>query len=302
MAKGLTLTIVFDAMSLNYGEGLGNISELKKLSKGGEYYSYLSRQAIRYDIFRMLKDNMGIDQGKDALTEESKVVQFRHDTSIKDYVEADLFGYMKTKKGEGSVVRPAVVRFSPAVSLEPFMSDIEFGSNKNFADRVKANPNPFQFEHHQSLYSYTVTIDLDKVGKDTNENVEISNEQKSERVTQLLDVLKVLNREIKGRTESLNPLFVIGGVYNVKNPFFLNRIKVNLDNATKKYFIDTDILKKSSEISFNSEKVSEHTQVGYISGFWNNEEKFKEIVNEPLSVELFFEKIKSLVKDHYSKK
>jgi CRISPR-associated protein Cst2 len=38
--KGLTVSIIFDAMSLNYGEGVGNISELKKLSKGGELYSY----------------------------------------------------------------------------------------------------------------------------------------------------------------------------------------------------------------------------------------------------------------------
>lgn len=301
MAKGLTLTIVFDAMSLNYGEGLGNISELKKLSKGGEYYSYLSRQAIRYDIFRMLKDNNDIDQGKEALTEESKVVQFRPDTNIQDYVEADLFGYMKTKKGEGSVVRPAVVRFSPAISLEPFLSDIEFGSNKNFADRVKANPNPFQFEHHQSLYSYTVTIDLDKVGKDANDNIDIAKKQKSERVTQLLDVLKVLNREIKGRTESLNPLFVIGGVYNVKNPFFLNRIKITLDNTTKKYSIDTDILKNSSEVSFNGEKVSDNTNIGYISGFWDNQDEFKNIVNEALPIEEFFDKVKTLVEKHYSK-
>ncbi len=31
MNKGLTISVIFDAMSLNYGEGLGNISELKKL-------------------------------------------------------------------------------------------------------------------------------------------------------------------------------------------------------------------------------------------------------------------------------
>lgn len=28
-SKGLTLTIIFKAQSLNYGEGIGNISELK---------------------------------------------------------------------------------------------------------------------------------------------------------------------------------------------------------------------------------------------------------------------------------
>jgi CRISPR-associated protein Cst2 len=59
-AKGLTVSIIFDAMSLNYGEGVGNISELKKLSRNGELYSYESRQAIRYDIYRLLKENFNI--------------------------------------------------------------------------------------------------------------------------------------------------------------------------------------------------------------------------------------------------
>lgn len=36
--KGLTLSIVFKAQSLNYGEGIGNISELKKLSRGMVMY------------------------------------------------------------------------------------------------------------------------------------------------------------------------------------------------------------------------------------------------------------------------
>ena len=31
--KGLSITLVFKGQSLNYGEGIGNISELKKLSR-----------------------------------------------------------------------------------------------------------------------------------------------------------------------------------------------------------------------------------------------------------------------------
>lgn len=30
MKKGLTVSVIFKAQSLNYGEGFGNISELKK--------------------------------------------------------------------------------------------------------------------------------------------------------------------------------------------------------------------------------------------------------------------------------
>lgn len=40
--NGLTITIVFLAESANYGEGVGNISTLKKMTRGNyEQYSYI---------------------------------------------------------------------------------------------------------------------------------------------------------------------------------------------------------------------------------------------------------------------
>ena len=81
----------FLAESANYGEGIGNISSLKKMTRGNhEQYSYISRQAMRYNIVQQLKwDNTPVD-GK------SGVVQFAPSATIKDYPEIDLFGYMKT--------------------------------------------------------------------------------------------------------------------------------------------------------------------------------------------------------------
>ena len=34
MGRGISITMIFKAQSLNYGEGIGNISELKKLTRG----------------------------------------------------------------------------------------------------------------------------------------------------------------------------------------------------------------------------------------------------------------------------
>ena len=52
--NGITITMIFKASSLNYGEGISNISELKKLSRGnGSVYTFASRQALRYDIARL---------------------------------------------------------------------------------------------------------------------------------------------------------------------------------------------------------------------------------------------------------
>ena len=300
--KGLTTSVIFDAMSLNYGEGVGNISELKKLSRSGELLSYESRQAIRYDIYRMLKELFNIDADKEEpLTAEQDVVQFKPEANIKDYVEADLFGYMKTEQGKGSLTRPAVVRISPAISLEPMFLDVEFGTNLNFAQRAGANPNPFQFEHHLSLYSYTITIELDRVGEDPNDDISLEPQEKARRVNMVLDVLKVLNRNIKGRMESLNPLFAIGGVYNVKNPFFMGRLKIQYNRETRKYLLDTPIIQSVLEMSFNGEKVKNNTHIGVVKGYWENEEEIQKLVNEDKfhNVNDFFEALKQKVNGYY---
>ncbi len=56
--KGLTLTIIFEAESANYGESIGNVASLKKVARNnGEQYSYISRQAIRYNIVEQLGED-----------------------------------------------------------------------------------------------------------------------------------------------------------------------------------------------------------------------------------------------------
>ena len=55
VVKGLTMTMIFEAESANYGEGVGNIAALKKLSRGnGNQYTYISRQAMRYNMVEQL--------------------------------------------------------------------------------------------------------------------------------------------------------------------------------------------------------------------------------------------------------
>ena len=98
-AKGLTVSVVFQANSANYGEGLGNVATLKKLTRGdGHQYSYISRQALRYNIVK----EMGVDDTPlDANGSKDKaVIQYAKDATIEKYPEIDLFGYMKTEKSK----------------------------------------------------------------------------------------------------------------------------------------------------------------------------------------------------------
>ncbi|KAF2960851.1 type I-B CRISPR-associated protein Cas7/Cst2/DevR [Fervidobacterium sp. 2310opik-2] len=298
---GITITVIFEGMSLNYGESLGNISELKKLTRENKVYTYMSRQALRYEKYKFMIENIGIKET--PVTGDEQVVQFSKEATILEYPEIDLFGYMKTSgQGQNAQTRTAVVKITPAVSLEEYKNDIEFATNLNLAKRANTNPNPYQLEQHKSLYTYTVAIDLDRLGKDFDEKgniIEISVEEKLKRLYSLFDAIKFLSREIKGRRENLSPIFVIGGLYPIKNPFFLNRIKlIRKDFA---YTIDPRLIKSTCELTLpNGKKVFDYTLIGILEGFFANEEELKNILpNSSGTIDNFFKNLKERAKKYY---
>jgi CRISPR-associated protein Cst2 len=290
--KGLTISLIFEAESANYGEGFGNITTLKKLSRGdGNSYSYISRQALRYNIV----EQMGINntpvkaEGKG----DNTVVQFESSASIEQYPEIDLFGYMKTKsKGEnenaGSAkTRSAVVRLSNAIALESYNSDLDFLTNMGLAKRIEVNNNIAQSEIHKSYYTYTVTLDLNRVGVDG--EINISNKEKANRIKSFLNTIKNLYRDIKGRRENLSPIFVIGGVYEIKNPYFENRLKINKNN------LDIDTL---LSVINNSEDTKNNTIVAKVGNIFSNSNEIKEKLSS-IEIGEFFNDISKKVEDYY---
>lgn len=287
--KGLTISIIFEAESANYGEGVGNVTALKKVSRGnGEMYTYISRQALRYNIVQQ----MGVDHT--PLDVDGSVIQFHPDTTIKEFPEIDLFGYMKTKKPTRT--RSAVARLSNAVAMESFQTDIDFLTNKGLLDRynkdveeIKDGGNIAQSEIHKSYYTYTLTIDLDRVGIDENDKIEIDNFEKSARVRKLLDTIKFLYRDIKGRRENLSPIFVIGGVYNIKNPFFENRLRIHKNHLN----IDTIL-----DVYNYDAQVSENTKVGFVKGIFSNDKEIQEKL-KACGIGEFFNKLSEEVTAYY---
>lgn len=289
---GLTISVIFRANSLNYGEGTANISELKKFHRGsGDVYTFASRQSLRYDIVRL--GNKFYNWNLDVVDKSQGVVQFRADCTIEDSVEMDLFGYMKTKAKEGATKRSAVVRLSHGISLEPYRSDLEFLNNMGLAARINENPNLATLEQHMSFYTYTVTIDLSRVGVD--QGIELPNEERAKRVNQFLEIIKLLNREIKGRQENLAPLFVIGGIYPIPNPFFLGRIAL-VEGARDQ--LNIEILKDSVKTTVFDQEISQFTRIGYVSGIFKNENEFSEIA-ETMSVDEFFKALQQDVSEYY---
>lgn len=260
MKKGLTLSMIFVANSANYSEGFGNISTLKKLHRGDGYaYTYISRQAMRYSLVENLSWNntpTSIDQ---------KVVQFSPEATIESYPEIDFFGYMRTEKKKGASTRSAVCRMSHAIALEPYKSDLDFLTNMGLANREEKFDNAIaQSEIHQSLYAYTITIDLDRVGIDG--DIHLSKEEKTKRVTELLRGIKLLNRDIKGRRENMSPIFAIGGIYDVKSPHFEGRLKM------KQGALEIDLIQGTLDLD---DTIKNNTKIGYVGGIFNNDEGVK---------------------------
>jgi len=267
MKKGLTLTFIVAAESSNYGEGISNVSILKKMARGdGNQYTYISRQALRYNIVDQLDwDNTPVKQ-------QGKVTQFAPAATIVDYPEIDLFGYMKTvskdkknkddKTSKGSATtRSAVVRLSNAISLEPYKGDMDFLTNMGLASRQGLDNTIAQSEIHASYYTYSITIDLDLVGIDGTLNID--NSEKASRVNKLLETISYLYRDIKGRRENLAPLFVIGGIYERKNPFWENRVKLR-KNAL--------VIETLGELLNSDPAIKENTHVGILNGMFDNTE------------------------------
>ncbi|MEQ8156047.1 MAG: type I-B CRISPR-associated protein Cas7/Cst2/DevR [Clostridiaceae bacterium] len=286
--KGLSISMIFEAESANYGEAVGNVASLKKMARDkGDQYTYISRQAIRYNIAEQLGETYAPVKAEGS--GDKKVIQFAADASIDKYLEIDFFGYLKTEKSTSGKKRSAKVRLSNAISLETFKGDLDFLTNKGLADRLNENMNIAQAEIHRSYYRYTITADLDQIGIDEVDNIEISNEEKAKRVNRLLDTIALLYRDIRGRREDLKPLFAVGGVYDIKNPVFQNILNVKNNNVS---------IEELESVMFDN--IKKDTICGLVSGKFNNDNDIKEKLGAKPMPE-FFSELKKRVEEYYEK-
>ena len=284
--KGLSISMIFEAESANYGESVGNVSSLKKLTRGkGDQYTYISRQAIRYNIIEQLGEELAPVKAEGS--GDKKVIQFAEEATIKDYLELDFFGYLKTERGTGGKKRSAKVRLSNAISLETFKGDLDFLTNKGLADRINSDMNIAQSEIHRSYYRYTIVADLEQIGIDEIYDIHLDNQEKIRRVYKLLDTIAFLYRDIRGRREDLKPIFAIGGVYDIKNPIFENALDVKNNRL---------VVKQIESVMFDA--IKNDTRCGLIEGKFDNDNEIKERLN-PLPMPEFFNYLKSKVKDYY---
>ena len=345
----LTLTIITQkATSLNYGENIGNVSILKKLSLGdNSQITYVSDKALKYDIRRKGKEEKGwrlLDEKVKELIEGS-IVRIPEKTKgkkkksektteaeleeildidkfgkelVENYEEFDLFGGLFTNliRADGekvklppdinSVKRTAPVKITYAYSISKFQGDMDFMNNIEAYNRYirhieqKDEQVITQSEQHTTHYYYTIAVDLDRIGVWEGENQTIDvilPEEKAKRVKDLLDIIRTLSRQIRGRYENLSPIFVIGGIYKIKNPFFMGSIFAK-ETEDGKLLLDVARILDCKGIIPEEEKERENTICGLLSGYFANEEEIREKLNCK-SVGEVFEELKKKVGEIY---
>ena len=292
-AKALTLTYLTPVSfaSLNGSDKeADNISSIKKISVGTEQLPYVSSQAVRRALRnqlevlnRTLSEGVSASQAKGAATTEQKPAE---------YIDDDLFGYMGTETGSDgakgkSTKRTSVVRVSPLIAQNPYMGDLDFGTNY-MGVKAGGDPNIFETEIHSGMYRGTILIELDRVGSGDgfDKDKEIDNKEKAARVKDLLTAIK--NLWASGRQTrflaDISPKFVAAAMLKTKNPIFLESIQV------KGNVLNTEMIKETLS-DYSSETVA--SIIGMRNGVFVGE------VDNSKSIGDAFDEMKNWIDEYY---
>lgn len=288
--RALTLTVVAN-MTSNYSEGLGNIASVQKVFKNRKVYTIRSRESLKNAV--MVQAGMYDDLQTEVDGATQKLVNPELNAATCRALEG---GYMSTKGT--TYVRKSSVYLTDAISCESFVNETRFHNNlylagnyakaqgkniQNDADSVGLMP--YQYEYDKSLKVYSLTIDLEMVGKDENFGAEAAAEEKAERVEAILRAVQTLSLVVKGNLDNAEPVFAVGGLSERKTHYFENVVHVE----ENRLLLSEDL----------QARIGEGYRSGLLKGrVFLNEAEIEEKLH-PLSVSAFFDALSDDVKKYY---
>ncbi len=290
MKKAVTLTIIAN-MTANYGEGLGNIGSIQKVFKNKRIYAIRSRESLKNAI--MVQSGWYDDLQTEVDGATQKLVNKELNVSNCRALEG---GYMSTKGT--TYIRRSSFYVTDAIACDSFVNETRFHNNLQLAtnyannhsmnvqnDAGKIGLMPYQYEYDKTYKVYSVTVDLEMIGKDENFATEASNEEKAERVKLLLDAVEKLSLVVRGNLDNAEPVFIVGGLSDRKTHYFENVVKME----DEKLILSEDLGKK----------LQEGFSAGLLRGgtFKNEEDIIKTL--KPLSIKEFFNQLKREVRTYY---
>lgn len=292
MKRAVTLTVVAN-MTSNYSEGLGNISSVQKIFKEQHVYAVRSRESLKNALCVQAGLYDDLETSVDGAAQ--KLVSAEKNAATCRALEG---GYMSTK--ELTYIRNSSFYLTDAIACDAFVNETRFHNNlylasnqakaNGFSLQVKGNAEKaglmlYQYEYDKSMKVYSLTIDLEMVGKDENFQAEAGPEEKADRVLRILEAVRSLSLVVKGNLDNAEPLFIAGGLTECKTHYFENVVRVKRGALT----ITQDL----------KDKLSEDFSCALLRGdnFSNEDEIVKELA--PLSIKQFFEQLEEQVKSWY---
>ena len=287
----ITLTIV-SMMTMNYSESLGNLSSIQKVIQNGQIYGKRTKESLKYHIMNQsgLYDSETTVDGATQRTSTDKM-----NISNCPGLEG---GYMSTK-GK-TIKRNSSFYVSDGISVDIFPGNYEFHNNLGLStefanqnglklgkDDKKCGLMPYSYEYQKNLVVYSITIDLNRIGIDENFGINITNEEKIDRVIRLLTSVRDLSLVVKGSLDNSTPRFIIGGFSKIKTHVFEPYVKIR----------DNELLLTDSLLM--KLKQNNSCRVGMIDETFKNDKEIKETF-DVMNVDEFFDQLFEEVKEYYS--
>lgn len=285
--------------NLNSSENPGNLIVLKKVQDSkGDYYVYVSGQALRY-YMKETMNQLGMSltkldkNGEYIIEAKNKEPTERYAEIIKNHPDLDLLGFMEAVKGGGKMAlrRWSPVKVSPMISVYPWKGESDMLTRKKEGqeggDLVKVEINTLNF------MKGTIVVDLDMIGSRVDElsyNIDpvLSQDNKIQRVNYLVDSIKNIDGGAKKARllDDLTTKFIVITKQKAGTPIFLNALDVDAEGN-----VNIELIK---EILDEFSDIIEDYSIGLRSGIFNNEELIKEEFGEKLtSINVALDKIKS---------
>lgn len=288
--KALTLTVAAN-MTSNYSESLGNISSVQKIFKNRKVYTIRSRESLKNAL--MVQAGMYDDLQTEVNGATQKLVTKELNAATCRALEG---GYMSTKGT--TYVRKSSIYLTDAISCESFVNETRFHNNLylagNFAaangmnfqnDAGKIGLNPYQYEYDKSLKIYSLTVDLEMIGKDDNFDAEADQAEKAARVNAVLDAVETLSLVVKGNLDNAEPVFAVGGISDRKTHYFENVVHIEENRLA----ITADL----------KAKIAKGYYCGLLRGKMLENEPEIEKELKPMTISEFFETMKNEVNAYY---
>lgn len=266
--------------NLNAGEGGTNLVDVKKYSKDGIEYPYVSGQAMRFYLRESVRRSLEANQFMCTPNDKGE-----NCGEPEKCMNCDLFGYMLPKKGEGAGVRVSPVKVSTAMGLYPLDSNstIDFLTRKKRKEGgEKASGDIVNVELGVNLYKCGISIDVERVGviEKLNEETKvlsyepfIDSDEKKKRINAVLNGIKYLSdysKQARLLTDFTPDLILTAKQskysHRLQKAFEINNEgKINIE----RFEMIIKEMKEYSEIFF-----------GLLPGVINNENEIKEVASK----------------------